>query len=173
MQSDEEKDDELEQNREDEDERERSNSFSVNFLEEEERRAFCDAFATEIGEDFLKRGISFRELFDVIICAGRDVSVDQLQCLWPLDPNNEKDLMSKWIYLHLIYCLFLGEEIAFEKAYNIFQQIPQIDYDQLYNSFAAITTIDGDVDYDRIIRHINSDSQVSLFKKLNTKKINF
>lgn len=65
-------------------------------MEEEERRSFCNAFVTEIGQDFLNKKTSFREVLDVIVCAGRDVGANELQELWPRGDLPEEKLLSQY-----------------------------------------------------------------------------
>jgi len=47
---------------------------------EDELTAFRNAFLTEIGDD-LNQMVSLRELFDVVICAGKDISMGELKKL--------------------------------------------------------------------------------------------
>lgn len=43
---------------------------------------FREAFITEIGFDIEKK-ISFRELLDIIICSGKDITSSDLHNIWP------------------------------------------------------------------------------------------
>uniref|UniRef100_A0A915CXY8 Uncharacterized protein n=1 Tax=Ditylenchus dipsaci TaxID=166011 RepID=A0A915CXY8_9BILA len=98
------------------------------------KKAFRDAFITEIGQpDYEQRLITFRELVDVIVCAGKDVTPDDLKGLWNYGTHKE--------------------EISYQEAYHIFTQIPATDFDALYNSFNALTNSDGKLDWNRIIEY--------------------
>lgn len=50
----------------------------------EEKQWFHEAFITEIGVDITKT-ISFRELLDIFICSGKDVTSLDLHRIWPYD----------------------------------------------------------------------------------------
>lgn len=65
-----------------------ASSMSQAALPEDSARVdFRNAFITEIDED-LSQKISFRELVDVIVCAGRDVTPEQLKVYWPYESLN-------------------------------------------------------------------------------------
>ncbi|KAI1700303.1 EF-hand calcium-binding domain-containing protein 7 [Ditylenchus destructor] len=112
--------------------------ISVRLAEEDDRKAFQDAFITEIGERDFSRKITFRELLDVVVCAGKDVRADDLKGLWTY--GTEK------------------EDISFEEAFHIFQQAPSTDFDSLYNALNAFSDDVGLIDYDRIIYHIREQA---------------
>ncbi|KAI1704998.1 EF-hand calcium-binding domain-containing protein 7 [Ditylenchus destructor] len=112
--------------------------ISVRLAEEDDRKAFQDAFITEIGERDFSRKITFRELLDVIVCAGKDVRSDDLKGLWTY--GTEK------------------EEISFEEAFHIFQQAPSTDFDSLYSAWNAFSDDVGLIDYDRIIYYIREQA---------------
>ncbi|KAI6186043.1 EF-hand domain-containing protein [Aphelenchoides besseyi] len=79
----------------------RSGSLATFMVEKHERRQFLNAFVTEIGD--LKKAISFRELVDVIICAGKDTTLDELTALWPFDTGKA--------------------EITYEEGFHVFQKV--------------------------------------------------
>ncbi|KAI6171118.1 hypothetical protein M3Y97_01064100 [Aphelenchoides bicaudatus] len=68
----------------------RSESIAAYMIEKQERKAFTNAFVTEIGD--LKSSISLRELLDVIVCAGKDSTFEELSLIWPFDSEKELGL---------------------------------------------------------------------------------
>ncbi|KAH7723198.1 EF hand family protein [Aphelenchoides avenae] len=101
--------------------------------EDSARVDFRNAFITEIDED-LSQKISFRELVDVIVCAGRDISPEQLKAYWPYES--------------------LNREVTFEEAFTVFRTIPAVDYLGIAESLRALS-VKGELNYDKIIAYVD------------------
>lgn len=86
-----------------------------------EFRKFRESFLTEIGTDIYQR-ISLRELLDLVICAGKDATIQDLLSLRPYAPLDG-------LIFTLVWCIDevgirLEEIFTFEEAFAIFREVP-------------------------------------------------
>ncbi|KAL3090852.1 hypothetical protein niasHS_007227 [Heterodera schachtii] len=90
-------------------------------------RIFHDAFVTELGAEFAdgRRLASLRELLDVIICAGKDCTIQDLRRLRPY--ATEKD-----------------EIFTFDECFQIHQSLPSTSVEDLYDVFDAFAIENDD-----------------------------
>ncbi|CAD5233190.1 unnamed protein product [Bursaphelenchus xylophilus] len=111
-----------------------SESIAIYMTAQQDTRNFRNAFLTEIGNE-IDKNITLRELVDVIVCAGKNTTVEELSNAYPYSED--------------------AAEISYDEGLYIFQKLPAIEMD---NANLMEKLGNGDIDYERIIEEIKDSS---------------